>query len=148
MIKDTLQVKGELVVELRGADGELKELHEFKNLVVTKGKEFIAARMIGTTPAIMSHMGVGTSTAAAAVGQTDVQTPLGTRVAFDVVAVRNGAAVTYKATFPAGASTGAITEAGIFNAATAGDMLSRTTFPVINKQAADVLTINWTVTII
>jgi hypothetical protein len=51
------------------------------------------------------------------------------------------------ATFPAGTGTGAITEAGILNAASAGILLCRTTFSVINKGAADTLGITWTVTV-
>jgi hypothetical protein len=49
--------------------------------------------------------------------------------------------------FPAGTATGAITEAGIFNAATGGTMLCRTTFPVINKGSADSLAVTWVVTV-
>jgi len=50
-------------------------------------------------------------------------------------------------TFGAGVGTGAVTEAGIFNASSAGTMLCRTTFSVINKAAADTLGITWTVTV-
>ena len=49
--------------------------------------------------------------------------------------------------FIAVVSTGAITEAGIFNALTAGTMLCRTTFPVVNKAAGDSIVITWVVTI-
>ena len=43
--------------------------------------------------------------------------------------------------------TGAITEAGIFNASTGGDMFARTKFAVVNKGAADSMTITWTITV-
>jgi hypothetical protein len=55
--------------------------------------------------------------------------------------------VTFIATVPAGTGTGAITEAGILNAGTAGTMLCRTVFSVVNKDAGDTLSITWTVTI-
>jgi hypothetical protein len=55
--------------------------------------------------------------------------------------------VAYVATFPAGTGTGAVTEAGLFNDGTAGDMLCRTVFSVINKGAADTLGVTWTVTV-
>jgi hypothetical protein len=55
--------------------------------------------------------------------------------------------VTYVATFPAGTGTGAVTEAGIFNASSSGTMLCRTVFPVVNKQSGDSMTITWTVTV-
>jgi hypothetical protein len=55
--------------------------------------------------------------------------------------------VAYVATFPAGTGTGAVTEAGLFNASSAGTLLCRTVFSVINKGAADTLGITWTVTV-
>jgi hypothetical protein len=55
--------------------------------------------------------------------------------------------VTLTTTYAAGTGTGALQEAGIFNASTAGTMLSHVVFSVINKGAADTLTITWTVTV-
>ncbi len=52
----------------------------------------------------------------------------------------------YVATFSAGEGTGAVTEAGIFNASTSGTMLCRTVFSVVNKAAGDTLQVTWTVT--
>jgi len=49
-------------------------------------------------------------------------------------------------TSPAAAGA-AITEAGIFNAASSGDMLCRTVFAVLNKAAADSMVITWTITL-
>jgi hypothetical protein len=54
---------------------------------------------------------------------------------------------TVSTTFGAGVGTGALTEAGIFNAATAGVMLSRVVFSVVNKASTDALTITWAITI-
>ena len=45
------------------------------------------------------------------------------------------------------ATTGAITEAGLFNASSSGTMLCRTVFSVVNKGASDAMTITWTVTV-
>jgi len=59
----------------------------------------------------------------------------------------NNEKVVYVSTFAAGAATGAVTEAGIFNASTAGDMLCRTVFAVINKAADDTVEITWTITL-
>ena len=41
----------------------------------------------------------------------------------------------------------AITEAGVFNAASTGTMYSRATFTAINKGASDTLQITWTYTL-
>lgn len=43
------------------------------------------------------------------------------------------------ATFAAGTGTGALTEAGIFNASSAGTMLNRVVFATVNKGASDTL---------
>ena len=55
--------------------------------------------------------------------------------------------MTYTATFAAGTGTGAVTEAGILNASSSGDLLCRTVFSVVNKGASDSMTITWTVTV-
>lgn len=145
MFKDQITVTGKLNVILVDQMGIVKEEHDFDNLVVTAGKGYIASRMKDATATAMSHMAIGTGTTAAAVGQTTLtseanrQTLTSTNV--------NAAAVTYSATFGAGNGTGAITEAGLFNASSGGTMLCRTVFSVINKGAADTLTVSWTVTV-
>jgi hypothetical protein len=147
-INEMVMAKGTLDVVLTGADGQVKENVHIPNLVVTVGKEFIAARMADTgIPAQMSHMAVGSGTTAAANGDTALGTELG-RVALTTAggSVAN-AVVTYEATFGAGTGTGAVTEAGLFNASSAGTMLCRTVFAVVNKGADDTLSITWTVTI-
>jgi len=55
--------------------------------------------------------------------------------------------IQYACTWAANDGTGAITEAGIFNASSAGDMFARTKFAVVNKGAADSMTITWTITV-
>ena len=56
-------------------------------------------------------------------------------------------AIAYVCTWAAGDATAALTEAGIFNASSGGDMLCRTVFSVVNKASADSMTITWTVTV-
>ena len=140
-----LEMKGRLTISLND-----EVVREIDNLVVTTGKNFVASRMIGTTPGVMSHMAIGTGTTAAAAGDS----ALGSQSAIQGLtssAVGSGANandVTYIATFAAGTlcSAAAITEAGIFNANSSGDMLCRTVFAVVNKQTSDSMTITWTVT--
>ncbi len=143
--QDTLNMKGELTVTLFDEQGNVKDQRAIKNLVVSAGKTFIASRMVGTAKAIMSHMAIGTGTTTPAVGQTTLTTEAG-RVTLASSSYSSNA-VTYTATFPAGTGTGAITEAGVLNAATGGDLLCRTTFPVVNKAAGDSIAVTWTVTV-
>lgn len=142
---DRIVATGALKIVLKGADGALKAEHEVKNLVVTSGLGYIASRMKDTTQAAMSHMAVGSGATAAAAGNTALGTELG-RVALTSTTV-TGNQVVYVATFPAGTGTGAVTEAGLFNAGASGTMLCRTVFSVVNKDAGDTLSITWTVTI-
>jgi hypothetical protein len=147
MFNDAIKMKGRLNIVLTGPDGEVKEQREVDNLVVTVGKNYIASRMKDATATAMTHMEVGTSTQAAAVGDTALITPVASsRVTLTSTTVTTNS-VAYVASFPAGTGTGALTEAGIFNASSAGTLLCRTVFSVINKGAADTLGITWTVTV-
>lgn len=143
---DTFTPTGELEIVVRGPDGNIKEIRKAKNLVVTAGKTYLASRAVGTSTGIMSHMAIGTGTATP--GASD--TALGTEAGRVTLASGSNAAnaITYTATFPAGTGTGAITEAAVFNAASAPQtMLCRTTFPVVNKAAGDSIAVTWVVTI-
>jgi hypothetical protein len=144
MLNDQLKVTGDVVVEITGADGQIKDRREIKNLVVSTGKTYIAGRIVGT-PTAMTHMAVGSNNTAAAVGDTALGAELG-RVAL-TSGVSSGAVVTYVASFPAGTGTGAVVEAGIFNASSAGTMLCRTVFAVVNKGADDAMSITWAITV-
>lgn len=148
-IVETVKATGQLSVKLVSGNGQVKENFVVPNLVVTVGKEWIAARMADSgQPVQMSHMAVGSDSTAAAAGNIGLGSELG-RVALTTAGgTVSGAVVTYEATFPAGTGTGAVTEAGIFNASSTPDtMLCRTVFGVVNKGADDTLSITWTVTI-
>lgn len=143
--KDSSKVTGSVNVVVRGEDGAVKQEFTVPNLVVDSGLAFIASRMKDTTDTAMSHMAVGTDNTAADAGDTTLGTEIA-RVALTSTTVTDNA-VAYVASYPAGTGTGALTEAGIFNDVTAGTMLCRTVFAVINKGAADSMTVTWTVTI-
>lgn len=140
MAKETLKMTGKLVIEING-----EVVREIDNLVVNVGKTWVAARMVAAAVAVMSHMGIGTTNTAAAGGDTTLAAEAA-RVAL-TSGLSSGAVATYIATFPAGTGTGAIVEAGLFNAGAAGTLLARTVFSVINKGASDAMTITWTVTV-
>jgi len=114
-------------------------------MFVTVGKNFVASRMVGTSANVMSHMAIGSDNTPAAAGDTALGTELGRVALAGASAATN--VVTYTATFPAGTGTGAVVEAGIFNAASAGTMLCRTVFAVVNKGVDDAMSVTWTVTI-
>lgn len=143
--REEINMKGELTITKTDINGVV-ETRTIPNLVVTAGKTYMISRMIGNTPAVMSHMGVGSATAAAVITDTDLGAAISSRV-FLTSSTQATTTVTYVATFAAGVSTGAITEAGIFNAATDGSMLAHTVFPVVNKLIGDSISISWAISI-
>lgn len=149
MIRDSIKATGALEITLYDVNRNVKQQLSVPNLVVTVGKNVIADRLIDTSTSVMSHMAVGTDNGTIlplAASNIELGDQLDARVPLTNI-TRSNNVITYTAEFTDGVSTGAITEAGIFNASTTGDMLCRTTFPVINKEASDFLTINWNVTI-
>lgn len=146
-IKDDLKISGELAIIVTDKSGHITQSMKVPNLVVTTGKQYIASRMAGTTAAVMSHMAIGSGTAAANANNTALGNELG-RAGSPLFSFQaSGNIITATATFVEGVGTGAISEAGIFNASSGGTMLCRTVFPVLNKQASDTIAITWTITI-
>lgn len=149
MFSEKIRATGQVSFVLTDENGNIKQQNS-KNLVVDPGLAFIASRMIGTAASVMSHMAIGTGTTAAADAQMTLVAEAA-RVALTssatVTTTVSGDSVQYVATFGPGVGTAAITEAGLFNAASAGTMLARTVFAVINKGALDTLTLTWKVTV-
>ena len=146
MFNHQSKLRGDVSIVLIDKDGNIKDKQEMKNLLVDAGLEFTCSRMAGTSASVMSHMGVGSGTTAAAAGQTDLVSLLGSRKSLDSATASNNS-ITYVCTFGPGEGTGAITESAIFNAATGGTMLARVTFAVMNKAAADSLVITHSVSL-
>ena len=144
---ENISAKGALSVVLTDAQGNVKDTREFKNLVVTTGLNFIVSRMKDATATAMSHMELGTGSTAASASDTALGTAISaSRTALTSTTVSTNT-ITYVASFAAGTGTGAVTESGIFNASSAGTMLCRTVFPVVNKQSGDSMTVTWTITV-
>ena len=139
MINDNFALTGALTIAVNN-----KVVQETNNLVVTAGKEWVADRM-NDVNTVMTHMAVGTGTTAAAAGDTALGTQLDRNALTSTTVTGN--TIEYACTWAAGDGTGALTEAGIFDASTGGDMLARTVFSVVNKGAADSMTITWTITV-
>jgi len=149
VIFDGVRATGKLRFEhYIAAENRIAE-HITNNLVVSVGKSYIASRMSSASAPVMGWMEVGTVNTAPSVGDTALLGVIAaSRTALATSGgVPTGAVVRYVATFGAGVGTGAWVEAGIFNAASAGTMLCRTTFATINKASADSITVTWDVTV-
>ena len=148
------KARGEVSIVLTDALGNEKDRRDIHNLVVDVGLEFIVSRMVGTDKSVMSHMAIGSDDDTTdAESFTDLGSMLGTRknlTSIQIVDSGSGIndSIRHNSAFFEGESTGAVVEAGLFNDGTAGqgDMLARTTFPVVNKGADDILAIEWTIT--
>ncbi len=144
-MNDTLKLRGDVALVLRDKNGNVKEERKINNLIVNTGLNFICDRMKNDETA-MSHMALGSGSTAAAANDTTLGSQLGSREALDSDTVSSNT-ITYTSSFEAGDATGAVTEAGIFNATSGGTMLCRTVFAVVNKSADDSLSVTWTITL-
>lgn len=146
-VGDTIEANSQklsytLELALRDAFGNLKESRKIHNTVTTAGKNMIADRLLASpTLGVPTHMAIGTGTG----GTTSLNTELDRNALTSKT--RSNAVVTMVGDWAAGDGTGAITEAGIFDASSSGNMHLYSSFSVINKAAGDTLSITWTLTI-
>jgi hypothetical protein len=145
MLNETLPLKGKLSLTLTNEHGEVKDSREINNLIVQVGKNFLASAVINSSTSPFTYMAIGTSGTAATTSDTALGSQL-VRQVFSSSSVSTNV-VTLSTTYAAGTGTGALQEAGIFNASSGGTMLSHVVFSVINKGASDTLTITWTITV-
>lgn len=132
--------------ELLDDDGNLKQKFVKHNLITNAGYNFLADCFGATSrPSPMNYIAVGTGTTAPALTQTALVKQL-SRKSATYNHTANTTSLTLSTTFYAGEATGALTEAGIFNASSGGIMFDRITFPVINKQDLDIVIITFTIT--
>ena len=131
-------------VQLFDKDGNLKEEAIVHNTTTTYLKNSAADQLLASpTLNKPTHGAVGTGTPSG----TALGTELGARTVL-ATKTRSTNVVTMTWTVPAGTSTGALTESGIFDQlALGGNMFVSATFSVINKGASDTLAVTWTITV-
>ena len=146
-IQETIKLKGRIKLALFDASGKEKETREIDNVIVTVGKTYLAAWLAAASQAgyWMQYIGLGEGINAANASDTTLQTPLATRVAGTLSSATN--VWQNVALFGPAVDTGAITEAGIFSAASGGTLMARQVFAVINKGAGDSLSVTWQITL-
>lgn len=142
MLNDKLSLTGALTISVNG-----EVVREIKNLVVATGKALVAQNLQGGNVVPVTYMAVGTGTTPAAAADAALESELDRNALTVSGGTQTGPEVLFESTWLPGDGTGALTEAGLFTAATGGVMLARTVFPVVNKGADDTISIAWTVTI-
>lgn len=138
-------------VQIPYLTGNFANLRTISNLVTDAGKAGVASRINGSgAESAFTYIAVGTGTTAAAASDTALVTEIvdsglaranatASRVTVDVT--NDGAKLTN--TFTVTGSK-AVTESGVFNAASAGTLLARQVFSAINVASGDSLQVTWT----
>ena len=129
---DQMYWKCVTTVEKFDADGVLYERRVIPgNILVTSGLQLLEDLLIGAGGTVFSNanarIGVGDSSTAAAIGQTDLQAATNKfrRVMEATFPRRSGTTVSWKSSFATGEANFAWNEWAVFNAASAGTMLNR-----------------------
>jgi hypothetical protein len=150
-INESIELKGSVKVQLFDENGNLKQEHENKNLIVTIGKSYLATWLAAASQAgkFMSYIALGEGVSGPAAGDTGLGSELTGGGNARVVGTLTSSTNTWNntATFGPGNGTGAVTEAGLFSELTTGTLFARQVFGAYNKAAADTLTVSWTLTL-
>lgn len=148
-LNEQIKLNGSVNIKLIGPDGVVKQEHTDHNLVVTVGKNYLAAWLAAASQAgeFMTFIALGTDTSGPASGDTTLGAEFsgGGYSRVDGTLSSSANVWTNTATFAPGNGTGAITEAGLFTASTVGTMFARQVFAVYNKAAGDTLIVVWNV---
>jgi hypothetical protein len=131
MIKESVKLKGTYHFEIRGVDGKIRDKWKVNNAIMTVGFAQLALLCGDASAVPFTYLAVGTSTTAVAINQTTLVAEITTgglaRVAGTVSRITTtGTNDTYKITTTwTSSASHTVEEAGVFNAASAGTMLSR-----------------------
>ena len=143
---------GEYEIKLVGKDGAVKEVRRGKNVITNAGKAQVAGLINGVVTTPFKYIAIGTGTAAPAATDTALATETRRKLADSVsratTNVDNDTALLV-ATFSGYTGTEAVTESGVFDASSGGNMLCRQTFSAINVNwgAGDSLQITWKIVV-
>jgi len=161
--KSNVPVGGNVVVELFGPDGTLKDYRIGENLVTDYGDEHVGERMYDDTFDIITGMRLGTGTTAASkagAGAAIVTYETGSQEALDAVpiGVDQGAGLGWRVPHICTWIAGDVTEVALAEvvltdetpitdvAGVVGDTVARFVFAsTIDKQAGDQLVVTWNV---
>jgi len=147
-MKTGLNIVGTLILEAKRKDGSSNSI-KVKNLITSWGLNSLAGVIAGNAfPGILEYIAMGNSNTAPALGNTT----LGNELRRDLVTVTQLPTpeenkVQFQKEFVEGAVVGTFKEAGIFNAATLGNMFNRIVFSDFVVGSADTLTLTWIIEI-
>lgn len=145
-VDETMHVRGSVCIE-QFRHGRRIDVRRFDNLIVTTGLQWFAGALSGdeASPENMKYIGIGTSTTAAATGQTALVAEVGSRATGTQTRVTTTlTSDTYQAVGTVSITdTWAVTECGLFSASSNGTMAARQTFAALNLLSGDTLQLTW-----
>ena len=147
-----LRLIGSLELIVRDRYGRVKDRRLIRNVITDVGKAQVAGLINGVVTTPFKYVAIGTGTTAESASDTALEYEVARKegtTTRETTNVSNDTAVV-EATFSSAdglSGSMAITEAGLFDASSGGNMLCRRTFDAlnINWDAGDTLTIKWKV---
>ena len=155
------EMRGCLTLRVWDRDGRVIHVQPCKNRIVTSGRMLVAQLFggveTGTPPTPVTHMAVGTGEAQPTDGDEALQSQRGDRKEIGPVqyvpfadpdsggVMRVRATLTAEFGYNEANGDQPLREAGVFNAATGGEMYNRVVFPAVTKTDAFKLTLIWDV---
>jgi hypothetical protein len=145
-LEEIIKLHGKIRVTVRDAKtARVLQVVETVNLVVTAGKELVAALLNEENIAIPNFCAVGSGTTAPADTDTALEAEIGR---LEVTQrSRSGNQLVYSTFFSASDANGDWNECGLFNAGSGGTMLCRALFSAtIAKDSTKTVTVDWVIT--
>ena len=141
---ERLSIRGKITFKVIRADGTI-EVRIIENLVVNYGTALMASLLSGIyTADQIQYLALGTDATAPTVTDTALAAELYRKQS--TIELGTGAdenKVTFQSTWTAGTAAGTLREAGLFDAISAGNMFSRSTFADLVISGADTLIATW-----
>ncbi|RLE62066.1 MAG: hypothetical protein DRJ38_10300 [Thermoprotei archaeon] len=145
---EEVKLMGELELVVIDKNGKIKDRRHLKNIIVNVGKAQVAGLINGVVTTPFKYIAIGTGTTSPTESDTALESETHRELADTIdrvtTNVTNDTARLIK-TFSGYSGSEAITEAGVFDAETGGNMLCRQTFAAlnINWDEGDALQITW-----
>lgn len=149
-IAENWGLKGYVTIILYDEEGDIKDVRQFRNLVVSVGRtgagELISEPATGTVTG--NWIRLGTGTIAPVAGDTDLPGDIGNAeaksAAYSTLGIGSWNLIQ---TWGTGEAVATIQESGVFFGSYVS-MLCRQTFTAVNKQSADTLEVTWGFTLV
>ena len=153
-MSETLGLKGRITIIVYDKNGDVKEVRKIKNVITNVGKAQVAGLINGVVTAPFKYVAIGTGTTSPSASDTALESEIARKegtTSRSTTNVTNDTA-DIEATFSSAdglSGTSNVSEAGLFDAASGGNMLARQTFSAVplNWDAGDSIKITWEITV-